>query len=68
MNIKNGVSAAEKKSTLKIKRKNDFASYGFHIVPNDTAVIVNAQKSVEHFIKTYTNENGYLIKDGKVVD
>jgi hypothetical protein len=58
----------KKKSTLKIKRENDFASYGFHIVPNDTAVAVNAQKGAEHFIKIYTKENGYLIKDGKVVD
>jgi hypothetical protein len=57
----------KEKSTLKIKKKGDFAKYQFNIVPNDTAVIANAQKGVEHFIETYVREDDFLIIDGKLV-
>jgi hypothetical protein len=50
----------QKKVKLKINEE-DFAQFGFFIVPNDTLVITNAQKGVVDFIEIYFN--GSVLKN-----
>jgi len=46
----------QKKLTLKINEE-DFAQFGFFMVPDDTIVAANAQKGVVDFIEIYFNGN-----------
>jgi len=57
----------KEKSTLKIEKESDLAEYSFHIVHYDSTVVANAQKGIEHFIKTYLKRGSYsenFLNDG----
>jgi hypothetical protein len=46
------------KPILKIKKEGDFAKYDFFKVPNNETIAADAQKGVDHFIKTYIRQEG----------